>query len=128
MFNKSSSILNNLVFTIRLLTSTDCSIVLVKNDSKITFQHYDNNNQKDFLEQRLKLIEWANIKEYASLISNQELGCITNYFKNDLVFLKLINNSILIVTVRNENISSPDVAEKLEKVSIELKTYCHEIL
>jgi len=128
MCGKSSTILKNLAFSLRLVTSSDCSVVLIKNDSQITFQSYDNNEQRDFLEQRIKLIEWPNLIPYANKISQKSIGCMTIHYKKNKVFLKLLNDSILMATTSADDVDNNDIYPKLDSASNELKTFCNESL
>lgn len=128
MIEKLSEILKNLSFSLRLSHSSDCSVVLVKSNSTVTFQYYDNKAQKEFLKDRLRLIEWSNFIKYSANICKRDIGTITSNFKSNAISYKIVNDSILMVTLPNDTFNTVDVAEQLNAASKELKMFCNDVL
>ncbi|MCP4456991.1 MAG: hypothetical protein GY816_03030 [Cytophagales bacterium] len=128
MTDRSSSIIKNLIFSLRLLSSTDCSVVLIKGDSSITFQSYDNDKQREFLAQRITLIEWSSFIKHAGNICKKKIGGISTYYEENVIFFKFLHGSILLVTMLSEGIQAKEVSTQLEKTASELKKFCNEEL
>ncbi len=128
MLERSTTILKNLIHSLRLSTSTDCSVVLIKSINEITFQSYVSNDHREFLEHRIKLIEWANFSKYAGAVCKKEIGNVKIYYKENIVFCKFLEGSILLVVMNNSGIDTSEITKHLNRSGSELKTFCRGIL